>query len=468
MSAEERIYNSMPAVLRTALMNAHAVRIARHRYGRGYRELLEEFYSLATASPDQIRNYQLRMLKRQLHVAVSAVPFYSERLSSTEIDRADDPYSLLRRFPVIGKDDVRADLARLLNTTASRRHWLHGHTSGTTGSPLSLWYDRAVCFATNAADRLQKRIAGVADDEWIGMLLGRQVVPSRIRAAPFWHANFIQRQVWFSSLHMRPETMDDYVHEIRRRGLRVLEGYPSTLFVLASHLLRSGKTLPMKAVFSSSESLHETQREAIEQAFCTSLFDYYGHAERVIFAVECAAHAGKHLIDPFGVTEVVDESGVALADGKLGYLTGTSLHNSAMPLVRYRTGDLSAIDRTPCACGVNFPRISGVSTKAEDIVVLPDGRWLSPSALTHPFKPFPAIVRSQLIQEATDRFLIKIVADSAFNESAERDLLDRLRERLGAGVSIEIQRVMDIPAEQSGKFRWVISKVPHNLRLMWT
>ena len=62
-------------------------------------------------------------------------------------------------------------------------------------------------------------------------------------------------------------------------------------------------------------------------------------------------------------------------------------------MIRYRTGDISSIDATPCTCGKTARRIADVTTKAEDIVVTPDGRLISPSILTHPFKPFHGLKR---------------------------------------------------------------------------
>jgi phenylacetate-CoA ligase len=209
------------------------------------------------------------------------------------------------------------------------------------------------------------------------------------------------------------------------------------------------------------------QREVIEKAFAAPLYDFYGHAERAIFALECEHHSGKHLLEPFGITEVVDAQDRILPDGEFGYMVGTSLFNSAMPMLRYRTGDVTAIDRSPCPCGRTYIRIVGVSTKAEDIVVLPDGRWLSPSALTHPFKPFPDIRESQVVQEAVDQILVRVVAGDAFTFERQADLHRGLAERLGHGVVVRVERVESIPREPSGKFRWVISHVSHSMRVSW-
>jgi phenylacetate-CoA ligase len=261
--------------------------------------------------------------------------------------------------------------------------------------------------------------------------------------------------------------MTSYVAEIRRRRLRFLEGYPSTLFILAQHLIATGETLPMEAVFSSSETLHQVQLEAILAAFGCTPFDFYGHAERAIFATECELHEGKHLAEEYGFAEIVNEEGTSLPDGEFGYLTGTSLFNIAMPMIRYRTTDISAIMHEPCKCGRSLRRIENISTKAEDIVVTPDGRMISPSVLTHPFKPFPQIVASQLVQERADRLVVKIIPSDRFTPENQAELLRSLGARLGPAVQLDLQIVEDIPRERSGKFRWVISHVAHPSVFQW-
>jgi phenylacetate-CoA ligase len=305
------------------------------------------------------------------------------------------------------------------------------------------------------------------DGDWVGLFLGRVIVPIGQQRGDFWRRNHVQRQLWFSTFHMSEQNLPRYVEEIRRSRLRFLEGYPSTLFILASHLRRRGEALPMRAVFTSSETLHAVQRETIEAAFDCKLFDFYGLAERVLFATECEAHTGKHIAEEFGVTEVVDREGQPVPPGKPGLLVGTSLHNLATPMLRYRTSDVSRIEIAPCPCGRTLRRISDVTTKAEDIIVTPDGRMISPSILTHPFKPFDQIVMSQLVQERVDTLRVRVVPSSRFSEQEQQSLLRALQERLGKEMRIDLELVQDIPREKSGKFRWVISRVDHSNLVNW-
>ena len=465
----ERVYRASPVWLQGLLLDLQAARIWRHRYGRPWQRRVEQLVNSETWSPEERREFQDRKLQSILK-ASTASPYYRELyrtigIKTEELRGVED----IVRLPLLDKLTVREQGDALLTVPRPQRQWLHGHTSGTTGSPLGLWYDRETCWQTNAVDQRQKIWAGLTEREWLGVLLGRIIVPLSQRRPPFWRANHVHRQLWFSSFHMNDENLSLYVSEIRRRGLRFLEGYPSTLYILASYGIRRHDRLPMQAVLVSSETLHQVQRETIERAFECRIFDFYGLAERVAFAGECQCHDGLHLAEEYAYVEIVDDEGQVVPDGKPGFLVGTSLHNRAMPMIRYRTSDVTAIRTDPCPCGRTLRRIEPIRTKAEDVIVTPDGRMISPSVLTHPFKPLESVTKSQIIQEELDRIRVRVVSKSASLPNLERlQLTKALTDRLGHGVRIDIEEVDDITPEPSGKFRWVISRVSNPVGLDWS
>lgn len=445
-------------------MNLHGARIHLHRYGSRLQDAAQQLLESERWSEEAVTRVQDRLLSDLISTAYAKSPFYRQVMQERGLT-PDDVATVqdLARLPLLTKDQVKTESARIVTRRRPGPGWVHGHTSGTTGSPLGLWYDRHTCIMTNAVERRHKAWAGMTGADWVGLFLGRVVVPLRETHPPFWRANRVQRQVWFSSFHMSDESLGAYVREISRRGLRFLEGYPSTLFVLARYVRRHVGCLPMTAVFTSSETLLPTQREEIEGAFACPLFDFYGLAERVAFAGECEAHSGKHVASEYSIVEVVDDDGNPVPDGVEGYLVGTSLHNAAMPMIRYRTADRTALSRELCGCGRTLPRIRDVTTKAEDILMTPDGRKISPSVLTHPFKPLDAIEASQIIQRELDRITVRLVVrDAEFTGGMEAQLRSGLLERLGSSVKVDFEYVSAIPRTASGKFRWVVSTVQHD------
>lgn len=465
MTNLEETYQYLPGWAQTIALNAYAFRLHRRRRGTEFDDLVESWEGSQWWDSERLRTWQNRRLRKLVRYAYDRIPFYRDRWQKIGLDpREIRGVKDLPKLPILEKEDVR-QAGRAL-TPADNANLSHGHTSGTTGSPLSLWYDRRMEMVNDVADWRQKAWAGMEPGDWLGLFLGRVIVPTDETDPPFWRTNYVHNQVWFSAFHMSPDNLDHYVREIRRRDLRFLEGYPSTLFILAKHVLARNERLPMRAVLTSSETLHEVQRTKIERAFDCEVFDFYGLAERVIFAGECDEHQGKHLFQEYGITEIVDDEGRPVPGGETGWLTGTSLWNRGMPLIRYRTSDLSWREGA-CECGRSLQRIASVTTKAEDVVVTPDGRFVSPSVLTHPFKPFDEIKKSQVIQERPDQLRIRLVASDRFDRADEKRLTSGLRERLGEEIEIEVEYQDEIPPDSSGKFRWVISHVSHSCQVAW-
>ena len=136
-------------------------------------------------------------------------------------------------------------------------------------------------------------------------------------------------------------------------------------------------------------------------------------------------------------------------------------------MIRYQTSDVTRLLADHCACGRRLGRMANITTKAEDIIITPDGRFISPSVLTHPFKPFDQIIKSQVVQDEVDHVTVSIVASASFTAAQCAELENGLRVRLGEQMRVETRMVDDIPPEKSGKFRWVVCRVPHDRAVNW-
>ncbi len=456
-----RFYNISPQFIQTMILNAYAVKIHFERYGSKFKDVQAELNHTEYFSPDEINHYQENRLKKLLQHAYHSVPYYREsfdriRLKPEDIKSKDDLY----KVPILTRDNVRNNLHKLISTDYKKKDMVLGHTSGTTGSPLEFYWDINTCVYTNGVDWRQKQWAGVKYGDPIAVLLGRMIVPASSTKPPFWRMNYLHNQLWLSSFHMTIDNLRHYLDKLIKFKPVAIEGYPSTVYILARYMVANHLSLPLTAVFTSSETLYSIQRETIEKAFKCKVFDFYGLAERVLFATECEAHSGRHLNFEYGLTEIVDRMGHPLENGKTGVVVSTGLQNFGMPFIRYKTSDVSQIVKNYCSCGRYMPLLDDVTTKAEDIVVTSDGRMISPSVLTHPFKPMHNIEKSQIIQEDIRQIVIKIVKRPDYSENDTRILLTSFKERVGSDMDVRIEFVDDICATKSGKFRWVISKVP--------
>ncbi len=459
-----KFYDWMPVSVQNCLLTGYSAILDKERYGGmfdSFRQLMAEGQWWRTAELKELQAENLRLIIKH---AYHTVPYYrcifeTLKLSPDDIKTQGD----LHKLPLLTREDIKRNFRNLISTKFNPKKLKYGHTSGTTGSPLEIGYDPTVVYATYAALDRQYQWAGcrlAKDGDRIAVLRGNVIVPLGQKKPPFWRYNRLHNQLMLSSFHLSPQNLPFYLEEVNKYQPAVFDGYPSTLYVFAKYLKNKGEKFPLKAVISSSETLYDFQREVIEESFQCRVFDYYALAERVVFSTECDRHEGHHLAMEYGISEILDEKNEPLPKGKTGKLVGTSLHNFGMPLIRYVTNDMTSILEKSCSCGRDLELMDDVTTKAEDTLTLKDGRLISPSVLTHPFKPMNSVEESQIIQKEDDRIVIKIVPRSDYTEADTTHLIQEMKKRLGEDVKIDIQIVDHVDRTKSGKFRWVISEVP--------
>lgn len=461
------IYDRMPVTLQDRMLSAFSARLGRQRYGGRFAEFQALLQESQWWDAARLRDWQTAQLRRLLTHASETVPYYRDLFRRHGFDPAGcESVEQLAALPVLTRDTIRTRTTELLSHAYPREALEEGHTSGTTGTPLTVFYDDGMVAMNYAAMDRQYEWAGLrlgTGGSRIAVLRGNVVVPLRQKQPPYWRNNRHLNQRVFSSFHLSPQTAPAYCAALREFKAEVVDGYPSSLYVLARLLLQRGETLPVRAAITSSETLYPFQREAIETAFRCRVFDYYAAAERVIFSVECDRHSGHHLCEEYGVTEVLGDDGGPVPAGTEGVMVGTSLHNFGMPLIRYQTTDRVAMKPDACACGRPLRLTEDVTTKAEDLLRLRDGRLIPPSVLTHPFKPLDSIEGSQLVQTDVDRLLVRILPGGEFGEHHRRHLVRELKARLGDDMHIDFEVVDALPRTARGKFKWVVSHVDPGL-----
>ena len=450
--------------MQNLLLSGFSAKVERERYGGRYPEFVEQLARSEWYSTAELEAYQDERLRAIIGSAYENVPYYRRVFDERKLKPADiRGRADLHKLPLLTRDHVRRHFDELRSRRVSAKALQTGHTSGTTGTPLTIGYDAETIWMTYAIFDRHYRWLGCRfgrGGHRVAVARGNVIVPLSQRRAPFWRVNSVQNQLLLSTFHMSRANLPSYFEEMARFKPDVLDGYPSTLYVLAKFLLSEARTFPLRAAVTSSETLYDFQRQAIEAAFACRVFDYYALAERVAFSHECDRHEGHHLAMEYGVTEIVGDDGMPRPRGSTGKLVGTSLHNNAMPLIRYVTNDVTSLRDGECSCGRHLELMDDVTTKAEDLLTLKDGRLISPSVLTHPFKPLDCIEGSQIIQTAPDAITVKIVAGSGYTEWHTQHLTTELQHRLGEDVRIEIVRVDRLEPSANGKFKWVISRVP--------
>jgi phenylacetate-CoA ligase len=255
----------------------------------------------------------------------------------------------------------------------------------------------------------------------------------------------------------------EYARRLRAFKPRIIRGYPSAIDIFARLLREEGiDDIRPVAVVTSSENLLAHQRKNLEEVFGCTVFDTYGLEERSAAGGQCP-EGRLHADAEYGIIRAL-ENGTPMPVGQEGEFVCTGLHSYAMPLLNYRTNDVGVLSDEKCSCGRGLPIIKSVVGRVEDMIRTPDGRYVAGSGLSVAFKYSGGIRLSQITQETIDEMTVKIVRAPSYNEHDLATLMANLRDRVGEVIKINIEYVDDIPLTKAGKLKFVISKVPLDLR----
>ncbi len=271
----------------------------------------------------------------------------------------------------------------------------------------------------------------------------------------------LMRTELLPAFEMSEQKLDGFVARIRARRPRMLFGYPSAISHIAAHATKRGiamNDLGIKVVFVTSERLYDHQREVIETTFGCPVANGYGGRDAGFIAHQCPSGA-MHITAEDIIVEIVGPNGQVLPHGESGEIVVTHMATRDFPFIRYRTGDIGVVDDQPCACGRGLPVLKEIQGRSTDFVVAHDGTVMHGLSLIYVLRDIPAVAEFKIVQESIELTRVLVRPDSRFCADDETRIRDGLTARLGAGVKIDVELVEQMPAEKSGKFRFVMSKV---------
>lgn len=403
-----------------------------------------------------------RLLADSVRQAYERVPHWRDlfdrhRLKPSDIRTPAD----LTKLPIMDRSVLAGPADRLL--ARGVRVCATTRTSGTTGQVVTMHHDRRA----NVLEFVYYwRYWG-----WAGYRLGDrfgQLVNAPLMGAPLGSDRPLVQwsrllgRLLINVQAVRPETAALIADALRAYRLRFLKGVVTGLYVLARAFDRAGVGAPaFRAVFSTGAPVPPAWRDLIVRTFHAPVIDSYGLMERCAAISQCPA-GGYHVHEEYGVLELTDLRVREPFGRTFGRAVGTTLHNYAMPLIRYDTGDL--IEPAPpgavCPCGRTLPLVAGILGRHEHFVLTPSGRVVQ--GLLSLRSHVPGLEFGQYVQEEPDRLVARICRGPAYTAKSD-DLLRALIGRLTNGeMRIEIEPVEFERLERTavGKVAEVISRIP--------
>jgi phenylacetate-CoA ligase len=397
-------------------------------------------------SRTELEPLQLERLRAVVAGVAERVPLYRDRLRERGVTPAavhslDD----LRRLPFTTKDDFRDTYPfGLLATPMEEVVRVHA-SSGTTGKPSVVAYTRADLDTWSDLMARTLHAGGVGRGDIVhnaygyGLFtggLGFHYGAERLGAAVIpMSGGFTERQVTV----------------LRDLGSTVLCCTPSYGLHLAEALAAAGvspEALSLRVGFFGAEPWTEAMRDAIESCLRLTAFNVYGLSEVMGpgVAVECSARQGMHIHEDHFLPEIVDPQTLEpLPPGVTGELVLTTLTKEALPVLRYRTRDLTMLDPAPCRCGRVFVRIGRITGRTDDMLIV-RGVNLFPSQVEHVLLQVPEAAPHYLLvllrEEALDTLEVRVEARAdvaASGAPAMRALAGDLRRRIRDGIGLTVE-----------------------------
>jgi len=253
----------------------------------------------------------------------------------------------------------------------------------------------------------------------------------------------------------------------------VLVGTPSYAITMADRMERMGidpKNLSLKVGLFGGEPWSEAMRREIENRLWISATDNYGLSEIIGPGVagECQHKDGMHIFEDAFLPEIIDpDTGAKLPPGSVGELVLTTLTKEALPMIRYRTRDITSLDYSPCACGRTMVRMKKTMGRSDDMLII-RGINVFPSQIEEVLfsiencEPHYQLVVSRAGTMDLLEVCIEVTENIFFDEmKMQRAFLEKVEKRiesvLGIGVTVKLVEPNSIPRHE-GKAERVIDK----------
>jgi len=385
-----------------------------------------------------------------LNYAYENVRFYRRMFDSLRVKPGDiktvDDLSKLR---ITTKAEIKVvSEHEILGSGFGSGDCIERRTSGSTAEPATFFFDRKGWDYHEMVALRAKLASGLKPWDRVVVIENPMDHPSD-RAHRFVRARL-------SYLSFFDGVVDNLARLVRFRPT-VLVCCPSYLGLLAEAVKEHPKyEIKPRVVMSTSETLGRNARKSIEETLDSEVFDLYGSTEFHSLAWECAEHSGYHMDADSAIIEFVKDN-EQVAPGESGAIVITGLMNHAMPLLRYKIGDVGVPVDEKCPCGRKLPLMKNIDGREVDHITLPSGQVVSPYLLTCAIEESSNIAKFQVVQETRNEIKIRLRGKEISKEDIN-SIVSRCRSLLGEGVVITPVLTDDFQSD-TPKFRPVLSKI---------
>jgi len=421
---------------------------------------------IETMPQQDLKALQLEKLKKVVTLVYERVPHYRKKFEEAKV-KPEDIKSLedVVRLPFTTKEDLFVDYPYgLLAVPLEEVVRLHT-SSGTTGKPKALFFTKKDIDAQ--AELIARNLVMTGTTR--GDVLQNSMTYGLFTGALVMH--YGAEKLGVLVIPAGPGNTERQIELMKTFGTTCFHMTPSYALYVASVILNKGldprRDLKLKRAYLGAEPYTEETRKKIEELLGIDVYNCYGLSEMGGPGVgfECVYKEGLHIWEDAFLVEIVNpETGDPVKEGEIGELVLTSLNREGMPLIRYRTRDLTFFFTEPCACGRTHRRISRILGRADDMFIV-RGVNIFPQQIEAVLMGIKGVAQNyQIVLENYDEMIVKVEIDREFFDGRierllklKEEIVEKLREAILVKPKVELLEPGTLPVSE-GKAKRVIDK----------
>ncbi|NOU18358.1 MAG: phenylacetate--CoA ligase family protein [Bacteroidales bacterium] len=411
-----------------------------------------KFYcSTLNWSRDQVVSYQNKRLKSLINHSCLNVPYYrnwmvNHNIIPQEINSTEE----LKKLPILDRVIIRQKNKDLIAQNYKTKDLHGGSSSGTTGIPINYYHDTQSISAGGAANYALWLMSGWKPGQKNIHIWGNASSIERWNSIVSKLKTRLMNQLNIPSTHLNENNISEIAEKIIRFKPKSIEGYPSAIYTLANHFKQNNLSIKgLKQVLTTAENLEDYQRDIIEATFAPT-GDFYGSGEVMGIASRPIGDNRYYIFEPHVIVEAVDSGLEGMKD-----ILVTDLDNYAMPMIRYKVGDLIDNIYIPeTNSKYQFSYFKKLIGRSADIITLTNGMRFHPINIFGGtlFREFPFISKHRVVWDGK---LLRIIfeVNGSVDDSLLKQKIDELLKRYDVSYSIEYTTKL-LPSS-NGKYKYV-------------
>lgn len=344
-----------------------------------YKKYYKFFEESAQWNKEQIDMWQFKKIVSIIDYAYNHVKFYHQLYHEHGFEPGDlKSWKDFELLPYIDKETVKKYEEEFYSDEKDQMAYRIDYTGGSTGQPMRFLIDDEIYQREDALYRYYWRQIGFKVGEKCIVLRGRKIYTENNKK--IYEFNRFWNYMYLDSLNLNLDFFKLYDTAIKKFDAKVIQAYPSSLYMLAK-LYDVTDTIPpcFSVIMLGSENIDDYQLAYIKKIFqCDHIYNQYGHSEKIVLALQIPEGKNLGVVPVYGYTELVDSTGGIIKDfNKSGEIVGTGFSKS-MPFIRYRTGDRSSYVQENCEGYMrDWKKFGKIEGRLHEYVQTDDNRLVS-------------------------------------------------------------------------------------------